>query len=397
MQKEAKQHVKCCRAFTLVELILVVGTIGLVAGSLVGVVGNSYKDFKAGSDVSALFQDGQAAIEQITRFVRGAKSFIEKSDNNDNTGYITFIDADGITKRIERNSTTNELRYGEPVSLSTLTGNVTHLYIEAYDMPGNLTNSITSIRTLYFALTLKDAPFVFTGRVYLPSAIDSSPILRYKFDGNANDSSGNKYHGTEKNFLGERYYDGKFGKALRFDGKNDYVAIGTLKYNGQNYAGVSVTAWIRIHKTSNQVIASFDRSEYWRLEINGDAAGPGQIGWGMSTWTEKDRRAIIDFGTTTELELNKWYDVAAVFEKGKLIVYVDGNPESSIRNDSPMGTGAKRFGFVGVGSEASTFNGTRGPGWYYDGDIDEFRIYNRALSKAEVIAIPLGWTEGALD
>ena len=397
MQKEAKQHVKCCRAFTLVELILVVGTIGLVAGSLVGVVGNSYKDFRAGSERSTILQDGQAAIEQITRFVRGAKSFIEKSDNNDNTGYITFIDADGITKRIERsNSTTNELRYGEPGSLSTLTGNVTHLYIEAYDMPGNLTNSITSIRTLYFALTLKDAPFVFTGRVYLPSAIDSSPILRYKFDDNANDSSGNNYHGTEKNFPTTRYYEGKFGKALRFDGSNDYVAIGTLKYNARNYAGCSVTAWIRTHKTSDQIIASFDRSEYWRLEIDGAAAGPGQIGWGMSTWTD-NKRAIIDFGTTTVLKVDEWYDVAAVFQKGKLIVYVDGTPESSIRNDSPMGTGVKRYGFVGVGSEAPTFNGTRGPLYYYDGDIDEFRIYDRALSKAEVIAIPLGWTEGALD
>ena len=91
MQKEAKKHVKRYRAFTLVELILVVGTIALVAGALVGLVGNSYKDFKLGSDRSTLLQDGQAAIEQMVRILRQAKAFSAVTQSTDQAGIRLLV------------------------------------------------------------------------------------------------------------------------------------------------------------------------------------------------------------------------------------------------------------------------------------------------------------------
>ena len=54
MLKEAKKNVGYYKGFTLVELILVIGTIALVSGVLVGLIQNSYEDFQFGSKRSTL-------------------------------------------------------------------------------------------------------------------------------------------------------------------------------------------------------------------------------------------------------------------------------------------------------------------------------------------------------
>lgn len=173
MQKEAKKHVKCYRAFTLVELILVIGTIAIVAGVLVGLVGNSYGDFKFGSDRSTLLQDGQAAIEQMVRIIRQAEAFNAVSPSTDQAGYITFTNVNSTTEEFRLNTGSSELEYGQPGSLSALTGNVNSLVFTCYDIDGNaLTGSVStnSIQSVHIEMTLTDTQnsFTLTGRVFCP-------------------------------------------------------------------------------------------------------------------------------------------------------------------------------------------------------------------------------------
>ncbi len=173
MQKEAKKHVKRLRGFTLVELILVVGTIALVAGALVGLISNSYKDWKLGSNRSTLLQDGQAAIEQMVRILRQAKAFSAVSPSTDQAGYITFTSVDDITEQFKLNAQTSELEYGQPGSLSALTGSVSNLVFTCYDINGNvLTGSVpaSNIQSVGIETTLTDGTnsFTLSGRVFCP-------------------------------------------------------------------------------------------------------------------------------------------------------------------------------------------------------------------------------------
>ncbi|MCH8119422.1 MAG: hypothetical protein IIC00_06825, partial [Planctomycetes bacterium] len=133
MQKEIRHSIKCRRAFTLVELILVVGTIGMVTGALVGVIGNSTKDYEFGSDRSTLFQDGQAVLDQMVRTLRQAKAFAGVSPSTNQAGYITYTSADDVSEQFKLNTQTGELEYGQPASLSALTGNVSSLTFTCYD------------------------------------------------------------------------------------------------------------------------------------------------------------------------------------------------------------------------------------------------------------------------
>ena len=181
MQKETKKHVNRHRAFTLVELILVVGTIALVVGALVGLVSNSYGDWKLGSDRSTLLQDGQAAMEQMVRILRQAKVFSAVSQSTDQAGYITFTSVDGITEQFKLNAQTGELEYGQIGSLSALTGSVSSLVLTCYDINGNvLTGSIpaSNIQSGGIETTLTDGTnsFTLSGRVFCPKDFQSVVI-----------------------------------------------------------------------------------------------------------------------------------------------------------------------------------------------------------------------------
>ncbi len=173
MQKEVKKHVKCYRAFTLVELILVVGTIALVTGALVGLIGNSYRDFKFGSDRSTLLQDGQAAIGQMVRIIRQAEAFTAVSPSTDQAGDITFTNVNSITEEFRLNTDSSELEYGQPGSLSALTGSVSSLVFTCYDIKGDaLTGAVdpNSIQSVHIETVLTDTQNSFTliGRVFCP-------------------------------------------------------------------------------------------------------------------------------------------------------------------------------------------------------------------------------------
>ena len=168
-------------------------------------------------------------------------------------------------------------------------------------------------------------------------------------------------------------------KALSFDGVNDKVAIQSFNYNATSQAEMTVEAWVKLTSAGDHIVASFDRSEYWRLEINGDAAGPGQVGFGVNT-----DAGIIDLGSAGTVNDGAWHHIAAVYDNGTATVYIDGTADGSTSLGSTMGSDSVRFGFIGTGSEANSVNGITGPDYWFQGQIDEFRIWNVARSAADI-------------
>jgi hypothetical protein len=209
-------------------------------------------------------------------------------------------------------------------------------------------------------------------------------VLHYAFEGNTNDSAGAN-HGT--GFGSPTYVMGRVGQAIMLDGLDDYVAIDNFSYGSDGHAEVSVCAWIRTSVEDNQIIVSFDRNEYWRLEINGDGAGPGKVAWDVMTSTGQ-----VDYessgGATTRVDDDQWHHVAGVFDNGTATLYIDGNPQRPASGGPTYGTGTPRFGYVGLGSESTEFNlEPRTPASYFTGSVDDVRIYDRALTDGEVAGL----------
>ncbi|MHC4116802.1 MAG: LamG domain-containing protein [Planctomycetota bacterium] len=164
------------------------------------------------------------------------------------------------------------------------------------------------------------------------------------------------------------------------DMKGGHGAIQNLTYAEADMTEATVCAWIRTDSPGDQYIASFDRDNYWRLQINGNGGGPGQVGWSVMTSSGQ-----VDYGSSTRVDNGAWHHVCGVFDNGRLTIYVDGIAEPSTTGGSTYGTGNPRPGIIGGNSEAGGHNGGTPVQ-----NLDDLRIYDRALTAEEIVLVMRG-------
>ncbi|MDZ7832272.1 MAG: VWA domain-containing protein [Desulfobacterales bacterium] len=235
---------------------------------------------------------------------------------------------------------------------------------------------------------------------FFVNKVEISPIAYYPFNGNADDKSGNAYHGEVQGatLTADRF--GNSNSAYQFDGNDDYIALnmfygpddGTSSWAGETIDETTVCAWVKSSSKNEQFIASFDRSDYWRLALKDTPAYGHNLGWD----TAINQGEYDLFGTSGDYTDGKWHYICATYSSGvdgdNKKIYVDGEEVASTRaNDAkPLGSGAVRYGFIGVGSEASKFDGAKmvpGSQWWntlFKGTIDDVMIFHEELSSEEI-------------
>ncbi|MEM7827517.1 MAG: LamG domain-containing protein [Candidatus Aenigmatarchaeota archaeon] len=162
--------------------------------------------------------------------------------------------------------------------------------------------------------------------------------------------------------------DGKFGKALSFDGINDYVRLPDLS----SFGGiVTLCAWFNADTLSNSGIVSYLGRDanpwiaaYLKVMTNGLNYALGFADGNLTG------NVLVQ-----AIEIKKWYHACLVYDGSVAKVYVNG---SLVRSD----TYNKPLSIVSTPSFISRDrpSGTE----YFNGTIDEVRIYNRALSEDEI-------------
>ncbi len=215
-------------------------------------------------------------------------------------------------------------------------------------------------------------------------------VAYYKFENNVSDSSGSQANGTA--FNGPTYVTGKTGKAIKFDGANDYVAL-PVKYcaNFHQISALTVCTWFNNQSISdapygNWAFVDFDRSEYFDFFLNENT---GQLGF--STHSRSPALTHDFYSERKFFNDAQWHFGCVIYDSGKKYFYIDGQNDygqgngsvQTFHNGAPLASTLTRYGFIGDGSEADVFNGGRN-GQYYKGLIDELRIYEKALSDAEM-------------
>jgi len=185
----------------------------------------------------------------------------------------------------------------------------------------------------------------------------------------AGDSSGNNNNGT---VIGPAWVTGKTGYGLDFDGIDDYVRIAVTP-SLDNLKAVTMTAWI------------FPRIDsHWHVLDKGDgdkriyAEGANLTLNGRIRYTGKHAYSESTNGT---IRLNTWQHVALtwstsdhrtrLYHNGVEVAYgVHDTGSRSVLDDTthPFVIGAR---------------GALGAGTFFDGVIDEVRLYDRALNAQE--------------
>ena len=209
---------------------------------------------------------------------------------------------------------------------------------------------------------------------YEPSAPDwfNGLIGYWKLDEGigsiAGDSSGNNNNGTLQN--SPVWVDGKYGKALSFDGTDDYVEV-PQSSSLDIVDSVSVTAWV--YPTASPNLATI--LSRWYDGTESDRGIVLQLHNGSCFF------AVIDdsnhLSATFSFEINKWYYIAATWNGLVSRIYVNG---IEIGNRYTAGSFTNQNINLGIGSDLDPFQAQ------FNGTIDNVMIYNRALSEEEVRA-----------
>lgn len=173
--------------------------------------------------------------------------------------------------------------------------------------------------------------------------------------------------------------DGKVNECMSFPGgATEYIAVRNLHYE-EGIPALSLAVWIKT--TGRGMIASWDRSDYFRFAA-GDAAIEhfDFVAFDICC-------PIEDWHGKIKISDDNWHHVVATFDGEVKRIYVDGKidvEEPANTNNKMIGPKAKRYGFIGIGSEAPEFNGAASPTWTFKGLMDEFLMFHRALSTDEV-------------
>ncbi|MHA1727400.1 MAG: LamG-like jellyroll fold domain-containing protein, partial [Promethearchaeota archaeon] len=184
------------------------------------------------------------------------------------------------------------------------------------------------------------------------------------------------------------YDDGRYGKGLySFD--TDYIAINGNEnlYGGKSSDnGITIMAWVNPSSSSNErIIASWDRSEYWRLSLRTG----NDVLWATTTNVSAGQDDMDSSGTVS---VDEWSHIAVTYNVSSGIkhIYINGQLDSKPQQD-PVTPGENLgfnspqcYGFIGTGSEASDFDGSVGPTSEWEGGLDEIRIYNNTLTQNEI-------------
>jgi len=216
------------------------------------------------------------------------------------------------------------------------------------------------------------AVFLLTGLVTLHAGINDGLVAWYPLDGTAVDASGNGHDGTVHGAAATSDRFGSSSSAMLFNGSSDYIEIPHAEVFMFD-SSFSLSAWVRParidYSYAGQIVCKAQTGNEWNLFFR-----------------DGDIISFFEYGSGTNVELsavpigsavNSWHHVCSVYNAatGLQSLYWDG---TRIAEQSAPLPETNYTGAVGIGAEADV------PQGFFEGTIDEVRIYDRALTESEI-------------
>lgn len=226
---------------------------------------------------------------------------------------------------------------------------------------------------LLFSILAVLVIFIFCG-----FASADSLVAHWTFDEGAGSTAYDSAGSNDGTVVGATWTTGKIGGALEFDGVNDYINMGndnSLKPD----LPVSITAWVKldVQGHTHLIVGLDDRTTaYYGIWFAVGSSNKLSISYGDGgIKTISSRRTKKG---TTELLPGIWYHVATVVKGATdMDLYINGVDDGGAYE----GTG----GTLAYSADGDVYVGVlTGDNSYYDGLIDDVRIYDYALDADEI-------------
>ena len=159
---------------------------------------------------------------------------------------------------------------------------------------------------------------------------------------------------------------GKVGEALKFSG--GHVDCGSDKSLTDIGDQMTLEMWIKPEKSGWAIIAGISRSgnnSYVVAWSDQNRVDFNIWNGALETWP---------FHSLAQLDLDKWYHIAGVYDSSEAIIYINGEEDSKKKFEGVLKHNGENFWMGARKSDGLPFNGL----------LDELRLYNRGLSQAEI-------------
>ncbi|MDO8594906.1 MAG: LamG domain-containing protein [bacterium] len=283
------------------------------------------------------------------------------------TWYHVTCVANGTTVSVYLNGVLNWSTARVSASPSTIN-------IGRYGGTGNHFNGIIDdVRIYNRVLSAAEADALYTSNAQKINSsqntrITSGLVGLWSFNGGdisngvALDRSGQGNNGNLFNIATSTFYDaGKVGQGFNFDGSNDYVKLPTdVSVNGNG----TIAFWFNIN--------AFDKIPIGR---NNDNDTYIHLSNATTIVVQTDTTATAKTFTVPTISTGVWYHLAVTRTSDTTRVYLNGT-------ESSTGGQAQNPDYITVNQIGRYGDGTAG--YWYNGLLDEVRIYNRGLTAAEV-------------
>ena len=212
-----------------------------------------------------------------------------------------------------------------------------------------------------------------------PTYVPSNGLVGYwGFNGNANDQSGNSNNGTVNGATLTTGHDGTSNSAYKFNGINQWISVlnsNSLNPTSQN----TISLWCQSTFNSNTNVGIVGK---WNNGTN----APQYVmqitsnGMNYNLYTNQQKTAT---ETTNNTKDGIWHNYIGTWDGQMMKLYRDGLLITSIAQTGSVTTNSQ-------GLEFGRYAGGSGIGVnqnYYNGNIDDIGIWNRALTQQEITAL----------
>ncbi len=220
---------------------------------------------------------------------------------------------------------------------------------------------------------------------------EAGMVAWYPFEGNANDATAYANHGVIGGNPVFQTADHANGGAqvIKFDGQQDSVSVPNAVQLISDFTTVSF--WVRVDDQDPNVAEAYvldfgHWDQRWKISL------PQHL---KIVWTTNSKNtqfpnfiSDMDSGDGNEMVKGFWWYVTMVHDGEKDLIYVNGELANSKPVTGLLNSTGRTLGIGGNPVEG---------GQYFNGALDELKIYNKALTADEIAQLYATGTSGVKD